>query len=182
MSTGVLLPLRIEIKVNHMTFDEILELSPYALDEKEKNNLLTERLAELTRHHVAKCPEYSRMLKAMGFDAYRIDDYKFIPFLPVRLFKEMELKSITRDETVKTMTSSGTTGQAVSRIYLDKTTSANQQKAMVKIVKDFAGSARMPMIIIDCPSVVKSREMFSARGGRRFRVFYFRFQENICTG
>ena len=35
---------------------------------------------------------------------------------------------------------------------------------MVKIVSEFTGSSRMPMIIIDCPSVVKNRAMFSARG------------------
>ncbi len=35
---------------------------------------------------------------------------------------------------------------------------------MVKIVSKFTGSGRMPMIIIDCPSVVKDRAMFSARG------------------
>ena len=62
------------------------------------------------------------------------------------------------------MTSSGTSGQAVSKIYLDRTTSSNQQKTMVKIVSDYTGSGRMPMIILDCPSVVKNRLMFSARG------------------
>ena len=62
------------------------------------------------------------------------------------------------------MTSSGTSGQAVSKIYLDRTTSSNQQKTMVKIVSNFTGSNRMPMIILDCPSVVKNRLMFSARG------------------
>ena len=62
------------------------------------------------------------------------------------------------------MTSSGTSGQAVSKIYLDRNTSSNQQKAMVKIVSEFTSSSRMPMIIIDCPGVVKNREMFSARG------------------
>mgnify|MGYP001634768501 FL=1 len=35
---------------------------------------------------------------------------------------------------------------------------------MVKIVNEFTGSSRMPMIILDCPSVVKNRAMFSARG------------------
>ena len=62
------------------------------------------------------------------------------------------------------MTSSGTSGQAVSKIYLDKTTAANQQKTLVKIVSDFTGANRMPMLIIDCPSVIKNRNMFSARG------------------
>jgi phenylacetate-coenzyme A ligase PaaK-like adenylate-forming protein len=76
----------------------------------------------------------------------------------------MELRSIEDEELYKTMTSSGTTGQAVSKIYLDRKTSVNQQKTLVKIVSDFTGKSRMPMLIIDCPSVVKNRAMFSARG------------------
>ena len=147
-----------------MTFDEIMSLSPYGSSEKEKTKVLTERLCELTRHHEEACVEYKRMLDAIDFDLDSIGSYKELPFLPVRLFKELDLKSIPKEDVVKTMTSSGTTGQAVSKIYLDRTTSANQQKAMVKIVQDFTGSARMPMIIIDCPSVVKNRAMFSARG------------------
>lgn len=147
-----------------MTFDEILSIPPYSLDEKKKGELLTERLKELTKLHQENCPEYRHMLEAAGFDADNIESYKDIPFLPVRLFKELELKSVSKEDVVKTMTSSGTTGQAVSRIYLDRATSANQQKTMVKIVSEFTGSSRMPMIIIDCPSVVKNRAMFSARG------------------
>lgn len=147
-----------------MSFEEILEIAPYSLNKKEKGELLTERLSELTKLHRDKCPEYRRMLEAVGFDAEHIDSYKDIPFLPVRLFKEMDLKSVSQEDVVKTMTSSGTTGQAVSKIFLDRTTSSNQQKTMVKIVSEFTGSSRMPMIIIDCPSVVKNRAMFSARG------------------
>ena len=99
--------------------------------------------------------------KPEGADAI---DCESIPFLPVRLFKELNLKSVPDGGIVKTMTSSGTTGQAVSKIYLDRATAANQQKAMVKIVSDFTGSSRMPMIIIDSPDVIKDRAAFSARG------------------
>ena len=147
-----------------MTFDEIISIPPFFLNKKEKSRLLTDRLLFLTEHHMEKCPEYARILDSIGFDASLIRDYKDLPFLPVRLFKELELRSIPKEEVVKTMTSSGTTGQAVSRIYLDRNTSANQQKTMVKIVSEFTGSSRMPMIIIDCPSVIKDRTMFSARG------------------
>ncbi len=147
-----------------MTFDEIISYSPFSLEKEEKGELLTKRLVDLTKLHQENCPEYRRMLEASGFDADKVRSYTELPFLPVRLFKELELKSVPKEEIVKTMTSSGTTGQAVSRIYLDRTTSANQQKTMVKIVSDFTGSGRMPMIIIDCPSVVKDRAMFSARG------------------
>ena len=147
-----------------MTFEEILNIPPYSLGREEKEKLLTERLVELTKLHQENCPEYARILESIDFDVEKVKSYKDLPFLPVRLFKELELKSVSKEEVVKTMTSSGTTGQAVSKIYLDRTTSSNQQKTMVKIVSEFTGSSRMPMIIIDCPSVVKNRAMFSARG------------------
>ncbi len=147
-----------------MTFEELLQIPPYSLGHEEKHALLTERLLGLTEHHLAHCPEYRRMLDSVGYDSGSISGYEDLPFLPVRLFKELSLRSVPQEDVVKTMTSSGTTGQAVSRIYLDRTTSANQQKTMVKIVSDFLGASRLPMIILDCPSVVKDRNMFSARG------------------
>lgn len=147
-----------------MNYNEILTISPYSLEKVKKREFLLERLLELTKLHQERCLEYARILKSIKFDADKIKCYTDLPFLPVRLFKELELRSVPKEEIVKTMTSSGTTGQAVSRIYLDKITSSNQQKTMIKIVSDFTGKNRMPMIIIDCPSVVKNRDMFSARG------------------
>ena len=147
-----------------MTFDEILSIPPYSLNAKEKGKLLTDRLMELTELHQKNCLAYKNMLTAIEFEEEKVESYKDLPFLPVRLFKDLNLKSIPDEEVVKTMTSSGTSGQAVSKIYLDRNTSSNQQKAMVKIVSEFTGSSRMPMILIDCPGVIKNRAMFSARG------------------
>ena len=147
-----------------MTFEEIFAKMPYSLDRKEKEKLLTKRLLELTEHHKNQCFEYAKILNAVSYNKQKVKSYKDIPFLPVRLFKELSLKSVSNDNIVKTMTSSGTSGQSVSRIYLDRVTSLNQQKIMVKILTEFTGSSRMPMIIIDCPSVIKDRKMFSARG------------------
>lgn len=146
-----------------MGFETFLEIEPYSLCEAEKEPLLVRRLEELTQRHRENCPAYDQILKSVfpGFDGPGLEG---IPFLPVRLFKERTLRSVPEEAVVKTMTSSGTSGQAVSRIYLDRTTSANQQKALVKIVSSFTGSGRVPMIIADCPSVVKDRRMFSARG------------------
>lgn len=147
-----------------MSFDEIVRIAPYSLNKREKEELLTKRLLELTEHHRRQCPAYARMLESIGFDEKHVKRYTDLPFLPVRLFKELDLRSVAEEAVVKTMTSSGTSGQAVSRIYLDRTTASNQQKTMVKIVSEFTGSGRMPMILIDCPGVVKNRAMFSARG------------------
>ena len=147
-----------------MTFEDILQIEPYSLRKVEKDKLLTERLVELTEMHKEKCADYLRMLNSVDYSKGKIVSYTDLPFLPVRLFKELDLKSVSQDDIVKTMTSSGTTGQRVSKIYLDRATSSNQQKAMVKIVNEFTGSSRMPMIILDCPSVLKDRAKFSARG------------------
>ena len=138
--------------------------APYSLDRTAKDRFLTEKLAELTRHHLEHCPSYLRMLVGIGFVLRKASHYNDIPFLPVSLFKEMDLRSVPPGEVFKTMTSSGTTGQAVSRIYLDKETAGNQQKALVRIVSDFIGPKRIAMLIVDCPSVVNDRAMFSARG------------------
>lgn len=147
-----------------MSFEKLLQIQPYSLDKTEKEKMLTRRLTGLTEFHRRNCPEYACILNAMRFEGRDIRSYKELPFIPVRLFKELSLKSVPEGDIVKTMTSSGTTGQAVSKIFLDRTTASNQQKTMVKIVSEFTGSGRMPMLIIDCPSVVKNRTMFSARG------------------
>lgn len=147
-----------------MGFEELLNIEPYSLGKNEKKKLLTGRLFELTKKHIDNCKEYADMLDSVSFDIDKADSYEDLPFLPVRMFKELDLKSVPDEEIVKTMTSSGTTGQRVSKIYLDRNTSSNQQKTMVKIVSHFTGSSRMPMIIIDSPSVLKDRNKFSARG------------------
>lgn len=142
----------------------LIEIEPYSLDKRNKRSLMTEFLAYLTQHHYSTCEPYRNILNAISFKNQEFSSATEFPFLPVRLFKEIDLMSTPRNEVVKTMTSSGTTGQAVSRIYLDRQTSANQTKVLVKIVSSFIGAQRLPMLIIDSPAVVKDRAMFSARG------------------
>jgi phenylacetate-coenzyme A ligase PaaK-like adenylate-forming protein len=107
---------------------------------------------------------YRKMMDSVNYDINRDYNYCDLPFLPVRLFKMFDLCSVRQEEIVKTMTSSGTSGQAVSKIYLDRETSASQTKVLTKIVSSFIGRQRVPMIIIDSENVVKDRNLFSARG------------------
>ena len=147
-----------------MTYEEILENGPFAVSKHEKNGLFCEKLQELTAYHRSNCPEYGNMMSAISFEEKSAQDMADFPFLPVRLFKELSLKSVPDKDVFKVMTSSGTSGQQVSKIYLDRDTASNQQKTLAKIVTAFTGTDRLPMLIIDCPSVVKNRAMFSARG------------------
>lgn len=138
-------------------------MEPYHLQQDEKEQQLLEKLNELTMWHIKQCAEYRAMVEKSGaiVDADCIED---VPFLPVQLFKLMELKSIPDTDIVKVLTSSGTTGQAVSKIYLDKETSVKQTKTLVEVMKPILGGKRSPMIILDTKSVLKDRKSFSARG------------------
>ena len=144
--------------------EEFFEHNPYDLDKTSKNALLTKELVELTEFHKKHCAEYASFLKTVGYDSMAVNSIEDIPFYPVRMFKEYDLLSIKRDEVFKVMTSSGTTGQRVSRIYVDKETALIQQKVMIKILSDYWGKKRLPMLVIDTPAVLKDRKMFTARG------------------
>lgn len=146
-----------------MDYDELYSRDPYTVNRKEKQELLSRRLSHLSKFHCDECSQYSNLMKGLNKKPI-ISELADIPFFPVRLFKELDLKSVTDENIVKTLTSSGTTGQKVSKIYLDRITAVNQQKTLVKIVSNYIGSSRAPMIIVDCPSVIKDRDKFSARG------------------
>jgi len=147
-----------------MECSEEMLLSPFSLKQQEKQKLITKRLITLTQYHYKNCTAYQRIIDAQGLNIMHLQTLENIPFLPVSLFKQLDLVSVRQEQLIKTMTSSGTSSQKLSRIYLDKPTAINQQKALVKIVSDFTGQARMPLLIIDSPDVMTNRKSFSARG------------------
>lgn len=137
-----------------LDYEELFALEPYGLAQPEKDALHGRWLAALQEHHAARCEPYARLVAALGDS----------PAVPVRLFKELDLRSVGEGEVVKTMTSSGTTSQVKSRIYLDRATSARQSKALGRIAADLLGtSRRVPMLVADAPGTVRDRNMFSAR-------------------
>lgn len=140
------------------------QYAPFVLERKEKRNLLLDRMRELTKFHYENCQPYRQITDALLCNPADMEELEDIPYIPVRLFKEYELYSVPKEEIVKVITSSGTTGQVSSQIFLDKYTAQQQNKVLVKIVADFIGGKRMPMLVLDCPDVVKNREMFTTRG------------------
>lgn len=122
-------------------------------------------LEDLTRFHYRRCEPYRRVVDALfGGVRSRYDRLADLPFIPVSLFKQFELSSIEPPDVFRVLTSSGTTGQAVSRVFLDRETAARQSKALVRIMQHFIGKDRLPMIVLDHPGVLKDRASFSARG------------------
>lgn len=144
--------------------EDFYQLNPYSLDKQAKDRMLTKELMDLVRHHAARCPEYANLLETLGYDESKVRALTDIPFFPVRMFKEFELMSVKPEEVFKRITSSGTTGQRVSKIFVDKETAMIQQKVMLKILSDFWGKSRLPMLVVDSPEIVRNRTKFTARG------------------
>jgi len=144
----------------------LLDLKPYGTAGTEKRAFLLEELSALTAHHAGCCDYYARILQnAFGLEPpYAFSNIEEIPFLPVSLFKTHELRSISKEDTIKVLTSSGTTGQAVSRVFLDKETAVLQAGVLIRIMQEFLGKQRVPMVVVDHPNVIKDRQSFSARG------------------
>tara|TARA_B100000963_G_scaffold340487_1_gene339237 strand:- start:7275 stop:8348 length:1074 start_codon:yes stop_codon:yes gene_type:complete len=134
--------------------------TPYSLNATDKKDKLFHHLSALDELHYRSCKEYKKIVDGDNRTGWFENDL----YLPVRLFKDYEIRSINKADIFKTLTSSGTTSQKVSKIYLDRETSKNQTKALIKIMQNYLGKSRLPMLIIDHPSVVKDRSLFSARG------------------
>jgi len=145
---------------------ELFEASPYSLKRADKNKLLLNALNELTSQHYEHCEPYAHLLNLLYSvrPPQQFGSLPQAPFFPVQLFKTGKMQSILDKDVVKTLTSSGTTSQQVSKIALDKETSMLQTKALVSIVTSFLGPKRLPMIILDSKSTFKDRTQFSARG------------------
>lgn len=147
-----------------MTFENLFNSEPFSLSKSEKEAFFDVHLNELTELHYDKCVPYASILKAMDQKPGKPTPFRELPFLPVRLFKDNDFYSVAEDQLIKKMTSSGTSNQGVSKIHLDKETSRNQTRALVKIMSSVLGKQRLPMLIVDTPSVLRDRNSFSARG------------------
>ena len=133
------------------------------MNKNEKIIIHHDILTDLTKNHYENCPEYKKILDTLGFDITKNNELEAIPSIPVRLFKDYDLKSVDKKDVIKTITSSGTSGQGVSKIYLDRSTASNQTKVLAKILSEFLGKKRLPMLVVDTKSILNNRYNFSAR-------------------
>lgn len=146
-----------------MNIEKFFTANPYSMEKNIKQKVLVETIGQLTLKHQKQCQSYRRILNALPALSSSVVSIAEMPMLPVRLFKMHELCSVPQEQIIKILTSSGTTSQVVSRVFLDKETSMLQSKALVSIVKSFIGGKRLPMILIDHPGVIKAQDTLSAR-------------------
>jgi hypothetical protein len=139
-------------------------MAEYAVAQADKARRLAAELTALVHHHRAACAPYRRIVDAVAPGFESAEDPAGVPHLPVALFKTHELRSVGAGEVFKTVTSSGTTGQAPSRIYLDRESAAAQTRTLAATMQHWLGPRRLPMLVVDTRSVVADRTRFSARG------------------
>ncbi len=147
-----------------MDYSTWLTHAPYSWTQAEKEAHYLPFFRALTEHHRLHCLPYGQALKRLGYTDSAVVSLAQLPMIPIRLFKLMQLKSIADEDVFKVLVSSGTTGQARSHIYLDAATAQNQQLTLYTIMKSFFGTGRLPMLIIDSPSIFTDRTAFNARG------------------
>jgi hypothetical protein len=144
--------------------NELLNVGPFSLENKEHSVKFLEAMVELTNHHVENCMPYSQIISNLSHPMnWNLKSNNNVPFLPVRLFKELELRSIEIDQVFKVMFSSGTSGNLPSKIFLNRENAKNQSLALSRIFKDFINLSRPPILIIDAEKTIMNRGSFSAR-------------------
>ena len=143
--------------------EKLLLEDPYSMDKQNKKFFFKNYLNQLTLHHLNNSKEYKKLINYLGYSSKKKNEIEKIPFIPVRLFKELSLLSVKKDKVIKVLSSSGTTGSKTSKIYLDKKNALNQVKVLQKIINKILGSERLPMLIIDKDIKNFDRSNFNAR-------------------
>jgi phenylacetate-coenzyme A ligase PaaK-like adenylate-forming protein len=143
--------------------DDVLTLEQYSLPQAEKERMLLARLRDLTGLHAERSEAYGRILSGLGLGPEGVRSLDDVPMLPIGLFKTHVLRSIPEERVFKVVTSSGTTGAAVSRVYLDAAATQLQTRTLASIMKHWLGAARLPMIVVEARSILGNRRTLPAR-------------------
>ena len=149
------------------------KINPYYINNNFYSKIFLSSIRRLTKHHYNKCKYYAKIINKLNFNLnknYKLDN---LPMIPVRLFKHLDLLSVSKNKIIKTLVSSGTSGNKVSKIYLDKFNSANQVKVLKNLIEDILGKKRLPMIIVDSNPKYSNRLKFSAKTAAIVGFSYF---------
>lgn len=143
-------------------FELIAKLNSFLYEHDQKKKNFKKIINILQKIHLKNSYEFRIIMKKFSKINYKnLDEF---PFVSARIFKELELKSISDKEIFKVLKSSGTSG-AQSKIFLNKKNALMQSQILAKIFNDFFNTKkRFPMIIIDSKNIFEDRKSFSARG------------------
>jgi hypothetical protein len=153
------------VKVDDLNkkLDNINLSDPFGMTLSKKKPFFQNLMQDLTKFHYENSFEYRNFTNILKNFTKCPETLQEIPTLPVQMFKQHDLLSISKNLVYKTLNSSGTSGQNVSKIYIDATTAKRQSKFLSSITKNFIGDIRLPMIIVDSNELFKDRTKINAR-------------------
>lgn len=120
------------------------------------------KINKLNNFHYKNSNQFRKIIDLI-YPIKKIKTLEDIPFIPAKLFKELELKSIPSKKVFKILNSSGTSGGKPSKIYLDKDNARTQTLVLNKIVSKIIGKKRLPMLIIDEKKIIQDPTKFDAK-------------------
>ena len=143
--------------------NNLINQNAFSLEPNLKSKLFLKYINLLTAHHYKKSHLYKDYLSGINYKLKKKNrNLDEIPFLPVRLFKDFDFLSIKKKEIFKTLLSSGTSSNKLSKIYIDKNNAFNQMKVLQKIFYNLIGNSRLPMLVIDKENTKMDRKSFNA--------------------
>ena len=80
------------------------------------NNKFEKELNFLKKFHYKNSKKYKNILDLKGFDLSKTYSLENLPFIPARIFKDIELKSINNKNIFKVLQSSGTSSSSPRNI------------------------------------------------------------------
>lgn len=143
--------------------EELLTIPPYSLDEAERRERLLPLIQQGARRAFSN-PHIRSMYAKLGVEPEGMDELEKVPAVPVRMFKSYDLGTVEGKDITRVLRSSGTTSQLASVVPLNKTTAANQTKALRSILGAYLGDRRRVMLVIDHPGVNSPTRELTARG------------------
>jgi hypothetical protein len=150
---------------------KLFDKDPFFINKKEF--FFNDKILTLTKYHYKKSTIYKLLIDKFDFNFKAQNNLNNFPYLPITLFKELDLISVPKNNIVKTLFSSGTSGSGRSKIFLDKTNSLNQIKALKSIMTKFLGYERLPMLIIDRDPRSNTKDSFTAKSAAIFGFSIF---------
>lgn len=128
----------------------------------KNQNLFENKIYNLTKFHYKNSKEYKKLIDILHFSKIK-KNLEDIPFIPAKLFKEVDLKSIPDKKIFKILQSSGTSSGTPSKIFLDKENAKKQTQVLNEIVSKILGKKRLPMLIIDEKKTILNSKNFDAK-------------------
>ena len=142
---------------------DLFKFKPFQVKKSDKKTFFSKYFEKLNKHHYKGCSEFKLILDNFKFKIKKRKKLEQYPILPINIFKDYDLISTKKDKIIKKVLSSGTTGQNLSKINLDKDNASLQMKVLSKILETFIGTDRLPMMIIDKDPLKSKKNKFNAR-------------------